>query len=67
MKVKEKQQTGDTETNEDSENHEAPIQNPTHTTNNKLHVEFKETTIIESEKENIPTQSKVDFGLLILL
>lgn len=65
--MKEKLLSGETETNEETDNGSAEVQineQQTNKLNNagshaKPHVEFKEPAIVESEKENIPTQTKV--------
>lgn len=73
--MKEKQQTGETETvNEETDNMFADVQvsakeQQTNKGNNaalnaKPHVEFQEPAIVESEKENIPTQTKVLLNII---
>lgn len=64
--MKEKQQAEDAELNEEFESADLhsnveTISNVNQGSHGKLHVEFKEPTIIESEKENIPTHTKVGF------
>lgn len=63
MKVKEKQQSGDVEVQEETVNLKPPANEPlcniSDGNHSKLHVEFKEPAVVESEKENIPTQTKV--------